>query len=58
MAKKTLSTIAKQANLSIASVSRVLKKPHLTSPMTQSKVYQAIEELNIDIHNNFKPHND
>ncbi|MCX8649457.1 LacI family DNA-binding transcriptional regulator [Gilliamella sp. B2776] len=58
MAKKTLSTIAKQANLSIASVSRVLKKPHLTSPITQSKVYQAIEELNIDIHKNFKSRND
>jgi LacI family transcriptional regulator, repressor for deo operon, udp, cdd, tsx, nupC, and nupG len=54
MAKSTLSTIAKQANLSIASVSRVLNKPHLTSPITQSKVYKAIEELNIDIHDNFK----
>lgn len=56
MKKTTLSVIAKQANLSIASVSRVLKKPHLTSVTTQSKVYQAIEELKIDISCNLKPH--
>ncbi|MWP62519.1 LacI family DNA-binding transcriptional regulator [Gilliamella sp. Pas-s25] len=56
MTKITLSTIAKKANISVASVSRVLKKPHLTSPQTQLRVYQAIEELNIDIAKNFKPY--
>lgn len=52
MAKATLSTIAKHANVSIATVSRVLKKPHLTSPLTQSKVYQTIQELNIATYDN------
>lgn len=52
MAKTTLATIAKQANLSIASVSRVLNKPQMTSALTQSKVYQAIQELNIDTYQN------
>lgn len=49
MKKNTLSTIAKQAKVSIATVSRVLKKPHLTSSKIQSKVHQAIQELNIDV---------
>lgn len=56
MVKTTLSTIAKKANLSIASVSRVLNTPNLTSPQTQSKVYQAIQELHVDTFNNFKPY--
>lgn len=47
MKKNTLSTIAKQAKVSIATVSRVLKKPHLTSSKIQSKVHQAIQELDI-----------
>ncbi|MWP49046.1 MULTISPECIES: LacI family DNA-binding transcriptional regulator [unclassified Gilliamella] len=56
MTKITLSTIAKKANTSVASVSRVLKKPHLTSPQIQLRVYQAIEELNMDTSKNFKPY--
>ncbi|OCG20852.1 MULTISPECIES: LacI family DNA-binding transcriptional regulator [unclassified Gilliamella] len=56
MTKITLSTIAKKANISIASVSRVLKKPHLTSPQTQLRVYQAIEALNMDTSKNFTPY--
>lgn len=46
--KITLQTIAKQANLSIASVSRVLHTPHLTTQATQTRVYQAIKTLNYD----------
>lgn len=56
MTKITLSTIAKKANTSVASVSRVLKKPHLTSPQIQLCVYQTIEELNMDTSKNFKPY--
>ncbi|WP_294843921.1 LacI family DNA-binding transcriptional regulator [uncultured Gilliamella sp.] len=51
MSKVTLSAIAKKASLSIASVSRVLRTPSITSAQTQSRVYQAIEELNIDASN-------
>lgn len=54
MTKITLSDIATKANISVASVSRVLKKPHLTSPQTQLRVYRAIEELNMDTSKNFK----
>ncbi|NUF27415.1 LacI family DNA-binding transcriptional regulator [Gilliamella sp. ESL0254] len=56
MPKITLSTIAKKANTSVASVSRVLKKPHLTSSQIQLRVYKAIEELNMDTSKNFKPY--
>lgn len=50
MAKKiTLSSIAKHSGLSIASVSRVVRTPHLTSPKTQDKVYQAMRELEYDL---------
>jgi LacI family transcriptional regulator, repressor for deo operon, udp, cdd, tsx, nupC, and nupG len=56
MTKITLSTIAKKANISVASVSRALKKPHLTSPQTQLRVYQAIEALNMDTSKNLNPY--
>ncbi|OCG01245.1 LacI family DNA-binding transcriptional regulator [Gilliamella sp. wkB112] len=55
--KTTLATIAKHANVSIATVSRVLKKPNLTSPITQSKVFQAIEELHVDTCDKVNAHN-
>lgn len=55
MKKITLTTIAKQANVSIATVSRVLNTPNLTSPETQSRVYQTIEKLNIDTSTYLKP---
>jgi LacI family transcriptional regulator, repressor for deo operon, udp, cdd, tsx, nupC, and nupG len=54
MAKVSLSTIAKKANVSIASVSRVLRTPDATSPQTQSLVYQAMKSLNVDMSKNLK----
>ncbi|MFQ1040780.1 LacI family DNA-binding transcriptional regulator [Gilliamella sp. CG16] len=56
MNKVTLAVIAQKANLSIASVSRVLNTPNLTSALTQSRVYKAIEELGIDTPFNTKPY--
>lgn len=46
--KTTLSVIAQKTGLSIASVSRVIHTPHLTSRRTQHRVYQAIAELDFD----------
>lgn len=46
MTKKiTLSEIAKKAGLSIASVSRVVHQPHLTTLKTKERVYAAMNEL-------------
>ncbi|MDF7667258.1 LacI family DNA-binding transcriptional regulator [Orbaceae bacterium ESL0727] len=44
--KITLNTIAKQAGLSITSVSRVLKTPDRVSATIRERVYQAINHLN------------
>ncbi|OCG09083.1 hypothetical protein A9G13_03240 [Gilliamella sp. wkB178] len=55
--KTTLATIAKQAKVSIATVSRVLRKPNLASPLSQSKVFQAIQELRVDTYNKFNANN-
>ncbi|MCX8583643.1 MULTISPECIES: LacI family DNA-binding transcriptional regulator [unclassified Gilliamella] len=54
MAKISLSMIAKEAKVSIASVSRVLRTPNLTSPQTQFLVYQAMKALNVDLSKNLK----
>ena len=54
MTKTSLSIIAKKAKVSIASVSRVLRTPNLTSPQTQFLVYQAIKALNVDMSKNLK----
>ncbi|MDF7671338.1 LacI family DNA-binding transcriptional regulator [Orbaceae bacterium ESL0721] len=55
--KITLSAIAKRANLSISSVSRVLRTPQITSSATQKDVYEAIESLNLkpsDLFNSYQ----
>lgn len=50
MAKKiTLSSIAKLSGLSIASVSRVIHSPHLTTLKTQNRVYEAMKKLEFDL---------
>ena len=54
MAKITLSAIAKKAKVSVASVSRVLRTPNMTSSRTQSIVYQAMKDLNVDLSENLK----
>ena len=54
MAKITLSAIAKKAKVSVASVSRVLRTPNMTSSQTQSVVYQAMKALNVDLSENLK----
>ena len=54
MAKITLSAIAKKAKVSVASVSRVLRTPNMTSSRTQSIVYQAMKALNVDLSENLK----
>ncbi len=52
--KITLKAIAQRAGLSIASVSRVIHTPHLTHRDTQSRINQAISELNFDAKELFK----
>lgn len=52
--KITLAAIAKKAGLSIASVSRVIHTPHLTSHDVQQRVNQAIVEFNFDTKDLFK----
>ncbi|RKS84533.1 LacI family transcriptional regulator [Orbus hercynius] len=46
--KITLTKIAKQAGVSITSVSRVINTPHLTSRLTQQRVNLAIAALGFD----------
>lgn len=52
--KITLSVIAQRANLSIASVSRVLRQPNITSISTQKRVREAINSLNVETQDLFK----
>lgn len=54
--KMTLSAIAKQAGVSIATVSRVLRKPQITSWSIRTKVHQAIKALNVDVNQIKKKH--
>ncbi|OTQ72794.1 hypothetical protein B6C99_10275 [Gilliamella sp. N-G2] len=54
MTKTSLSIIAKKAKVSIATVSRVLRTPNLTSTKTQLLVYQAMKALNVDLSKNLK----
>lgn len=53
--KITMTAIAKQAHTSVASVSRVIHTPHLTSKAIQVKVHQAIEKLDFDAKCLLKP---
>ena len=52
--KITFKEIAQAAGLSVASVSRAIHKPHLTSSKTQERVNLAIKQLNYHTKNAFK----
>ncbi len=54
--KITLTDIAKQADVSIATVSRVMRTPHITSWATQKRVHHAMTLLNWHGNNKLKPH--
>ena len=55
MTKPTMRDVAKHANVSVATVSRVINLPHLTSDRAQLKVHQVIEELGYDTTQLLKP---
>jgi len=42
----TIKDVAESAGVSIATVSRIMNKPHVVSEKTKKKVYKAMEELN------------
>lgn len=55
MTKKiTLSSIAKKSGMSIASVSRVVHSPHLTTQKTKNRIYAAMKELEFDLKKHLK----
>lgn len=45
MRKVTMDDVAKKANVSVATVSRVYTNPDMVSSRNRDKVFQAIEEL-------------
>ncbi|WP_392566478.1 LacI family DNA-binding transcriptional regulator [Utexia brackfieldae] len=52
----TMQDIANRANVSVATVSRVINTPAKTSPQLQFKVHQAIEQLNYNTSELIKPY--